>query len=91
MTPNAQLGNGSANRLGYTNPAFDALMTQVFTEMDTPKRRVLLSQATKIITDDVSVIPLFHVVYTWAARKGVATYKPAVLLMNQGVLATPGG
>lgn len=91
MTPDPKLGNGTANRLDYSNPAFDAVMTEVFQEMDTTKRRALLSTATKMITDDVSVIPLFHVVYTWAARKGVATYKPAVLLMNQAVLATPGG
>jgi peptide/nickel transport system substrate-binding protein len=91
MTPNPQRGTGSSNRLAYSNPTFDALMNQVLTEMDTPKRRALLAQATKVLTDDVSVIPLFHVVYTWAARKGVAAYKPAVLLMNQGVLATPGG
>ena len=35
-----------------------------------------------------SVIPLFHVSYSWAARKGVA-YKAAPLLMNQAVLASP--
>jgi peptide/nickel transport system substrate-binding protein len=88
MTPDAAKGDGTANRLAYSNPAFDALMHRIFATMDPTERKTLVAQATTMLMDDVPVVPLFHVVYTWAARKGVS-FKPAALLMNQAILATP--
>ncbi|MBM3522744.1 MAG: ABC transporter substrate-binding protein, partial [Alphaproteobacteria bacterium] len=88
MTPNAERGDGTANRLHYSNPVFDQMMFKVFAEMDETKRRAMVAEATRLLMDDVPVIPLFHVAYTWAARKGI-NYKAAPLLMNQAILASP--
>lgn len=88
MTPNAARGDGTANRLHYSNPAFDQIMGRVFSEMDEGRRRAMIADATRLLMDDVPVIPLFHVTYTWAARKGIA-YRAAPLLMNQAILASP--
>lgn len=88
MTVNKEAGIGSGNRLNYSNPEFDAVMNEVLVTIDDAKRHELLAKAVKLITDDVSVIPLFHPHYTWATRDGI-TYRPAAFLMNQAVLATP--
>jgi peptide/nickel transport system substrate-binding protein len=88
MTVNKEAGLGAGNRLNYSNPDFDVVMKEVLVTIDDAKRHELLAKAVKIITDDVSVIPLFHPHYTWATRAGLV-YEPAALLLNQAVLATP--
>ena len=62
---------GGLNAGGYSNPAFDALLPKIASELDTAKRTALMGDATAIIRNDVAYIPLHQQPITWAARKGV--------------------
>ena len=62
---------GGLNAGGYSNPAFDALLPKIASELDTTKRTALMGEATAIIRNDVAYIPLHQQPITWAARKGV--------------------
>ncbi len=62
---------GGLNAGGYSNPAFDALLPRIASELDTSKRTALIGEATAIIRNDVAYIPLHQQPITWAARKGV--------------------
>ena len=62
---------GGLNAGGYSNPAFDALLPKIASELDTAKRTALMGEATAIIRNDVAYIPLHQQPITWAARKGV--------------------
>ena len=61
---------GGLNIGGYSNPAFDALMPKIASELDMAKRNALMSEATSILRNDVAYIPLHQQPITWAARKG---------------------
>ncbi len=62
---------GGLNAGGYSNPAFDAVLPKIASELDTAKRTALMAEATNIIRNDVAYIPLHQQPITWAARKGV--------------------
>ncbi len=62
---------GGLNAGGYSNPAFDAVLPKIASELDTAKRTALMGEATAIIRNDVTYIPLHQQPITWAARKGV--------------------
>ncbi len=62
---------GGLNAGGYSNPAFDAVLPKIASELDTAKRTALMGEATAIIRNDVAYIPLHQQPITWAARKGV--------------------
>ena len=61
---------GGLNIGGYSNPAFDALLPKIASELDMTKRNALMAEATSIIRNDVAYIPLHQQPITWAARKG---------------------
>lgn len=63
--------NGSWNSGGYSNPAFDALVEQINTEIDMDRRNALMHEAWQVVTDDVAYLPLHHQVLTWAMRDNV--------------------
>jgi peptide/nickel transport system substrate-binding protein len=48
-----------ANRGHYRNPRIDALTDQIRTEMDQEKRKILCSEAQKILADDLPYLPLW--------------------------------
>lgn len=62
---------GGLNSGRYSNPAFDAMLPKIATELDTTKRNALLAEAVAIERSDVAYIPLHQQPITWAARKGV--------------------
>lgn len=62
---------GSANAGRYSNPELDALTARAASTIDDEKREELLRQAVKMAMDDVALIPLFHLVNTWATRAGL--------------------
>ena len=68
-TRTASAGGLNAGR--YSNPAFDALLPKIASELDTTKRNALLADAVTVMRDDVAYIPLHQQPITWAARKGV--------------------
>ena len=62
---------GVFNNGGYSNPAFDTLVDSIAVETDTAKRQALISQASKLLIDDVAYLPLHQQQIVWAARQGV--------------------
>jgi ABC-type transport system substrate-binding protein len=50
-----------ANRGYYRNPALDALIDQQRVEVDTEKRKAILSQIQKIVAEDEPYIDLWYV------------------------------
>jgi peptide/nickel transport system substrate-binding protein len=64
-------GKGGLNAGRYSNPKIDALIDQIATEADEPKRRTLIREALKLEKDDVAHIPLHQQPIVWASKKGV--------------------
>ena len=62
---------GGLNSGRYSNPAFDALLPRIASELDAEKRRALISEAVAITRNDVVYIPLHQQPITWAAKKGI--------------------
>jgi peptide/nickel transport system substrate-binding protein len=62
---------GVFNNGGYSNPAFDTLVDSIAVETDAAKRQALISQASKMLIDDVAYLPLHQQQIVWAARQGV--------------------
>ncbi len=63
---------GQGNRGRYSNPAFDAALTEARRTLDDARREALLQQATRIAMTDLGVIPLFYLANTWALRKDLS-------------------
>lgn len=66
--PNA----GQGNRGRYSNPEFDATLDKARKTLDDSEREMLLKKATEIAMDDLGIIPLFFLNYTWAAKQGLS-------------------
>jgi peptide/nickel transport system substrate-binding protein len=67
-TQDAKAGRGVSNVAGYANPALDALTDRALATLDDAKRAALFRAATQMITDDVAMITLFHLVNPGAGR-----------------------
>ncbi len=63
-------GAGAANRGRYSNPAFDAKLTEAQRTVDDTKRAALLGEVSEIGMKDFGIIPTHYQVNVWAARKG---------------------
>ena len=50
------------NANGYSNPAMDALVAQIATEIDEPKRKALVAQFQKLVMTDVPLVQLVEVI-----------------------------
>lgn len=68
---------GMFNNGGYSNPRFDALVDQIGTETDPPRRQELINQATRLLQEDVAYIPLHQQQVVWAARNNVQLVQQA--------------
>ncbi len=76
--------DGGNNQTGWSNPEYDALLEQAHSvEIDPAnpsealrKRSALLSQAERILMDELPVIPIFHYVTTSMSRTYVKGYYP---------------
>jgi len=67
----------TGNASGYSNPAVDALVPQIGSELDQAKRQGLIDQVIRIVQDDVGFIPLHQQGITWAARDNIELTQPA--------------
>lgn len=65
-------GMGTTNRGRYSNPKMDAVLAQALATVDDARREKLLREATELAIGDLGIIPLYHQVNIWAARKGIA-------------------
>ncbi len=75
-------GQAPAKRVGYSNPAVDALVDQAAKETDVAKRTDLYLQAEKMIIDDTPFIVLYQPVAQIVMKKAVTgyTYHPVILV-----------
>ncbi len=64
-------GLGALNRTRYSNPRFDATLTQATAEFDEAKRNALLADATAVAMHDYALLPLYWQKAIWAGRPGV--------------------
>jgi peptide/nickel transport system substrate-binding protein len=67
-TMNDEAGMGNSNRGHYSNDRYDALIRDVFTEVDENKRNELYKLAAEIAIRDLGIIPLHHQMNVWASR-----------------------
>jgi len=73
------LTDGGNNQTGYSNPAYDALIRQAYTERDETKRLGLLTDAEKIVLDDLPVLPIYSYTRKYLKAPWVKGYVPNVL------------
>ena len=76
MTYDKGAGTGGFNRGRYSNPAFDAKVTEALAEFDDAKREALLEEATAIGFGDHGIIPLYWQQVYWAGKSSV-DYTPS--------------
>jgi len=68
-------GLGTANRGRYSSASMDQLLAQGLATVDDAKREKLLVEAAGVAMRDRGIIPLYHQVNIWAARRGIG-YTP---------------
>jgi peptide/nickel transport system substrate-binding protein len=62
-------GYGTANRTRYTNPVVDGLLTETLATMDDELRQQKLERAINFAMADQPLIPVFHPIFDFAAKK----------------------
>lgn len=65
-TPDKSRGYGGTNRGQYSNPEFDAVLTDALATVDDDARQELLRKASRMGMDDWAIIPLHFEVTPWA-------------------------
>jgi len=68
---------GVFNNGGYSNPRFDALIDQIAVETTPARRQELITQATRMLQEDVAYIPLHQQQVVWASRTNVTLVQQA--------------
>jgi peptide/nickel transport system substrate-binding protein len=64
-------GDGDYNYGRYTNPKFDALVSEIKVEMNAEKRLALIRRALEVHNAEIHTLPLHRQVIPWAARANV--------------------
>lgn len=64
-------GAGESNYGDACNPEIDALIDKLEGEMNLAERQLMINRVTKLIQDEVHIIPLHRQMIPWAARKNV--------------------
>ena len=81
-------GFGTANRTRYSNPVVDGLLTESLVTMDDELRQQKLDRAIRFAMADQPLIPVFHPIFDFAARKGLVVTPQAQRRFN-GLMVTP--
>jgi peptide/nickel transport system substrate-binding protein len=68
---------GLFNNGGYSNPAFDQLVERIAVETNPGQRQQLITQASRLLQDDVGYIPLHQQQIVWAVRQGFEVVQTA--------------
>ena len=77
-TKQKERGYGPGNRNGYSNAEVDKLIEDGRASMDIEMGEKAFIKATEIAMQEYALLPIHHVVATWAAREGI-TYKNGAL------------
>lgn len=72
VTENAEDGLGAYNFGGYSNPAMDEVVKLAIVETDDAKRDALLQEATRLLMEDVGILPLHIQKSFWASKDNVS-------------------
>ena len=64
-------GRGASNNARYSNPAIDALIDKALSTVADGPREALLREAVKMAMDDLTFIPLYNQINTWAFKQAV--------------------
>jgi len=70
-TANPDKGWGASNYGGYSNPQMDTILDKAMAETDDAAREELLRQATRLVVEDVAVIPIHIQKNFWASRPDI--------------------
>ncbi len=89
MTRDPATGAGPFNRQHWSSPAMDALVAQAMRTMDPERRDAVTSQAMRLATEELSVIPIFYLRLTWASQRNRLRYDPDPRWYTNALLATP--
>lgn len=68
---------GVFNNGGWSNRQFDQLVDAIAVETNATRRQELISQASRVLHDDVGMIPLHQQQVVWAARNNVEVVQTA--------------
>jgi peptide/nickel transport system substrate-binding protein len=68
---NRDKGLGGTNRGRYSNPELDAVIEEALATVDPEAHDALLRQASRIVVDDVAILPLHFEVTPWALQAGL--------------------
>lgn len=71
QTYSKEAGTGGFNRVRYSNPEFDAMLTSAMEEFDYETRMKKLEDATRIAMNDQAIVPLYFQKVYWASRDGI--------------------
>jgi ABC-type transport system substrate-binding protein len=71
-TVNAAKRAGATNWARISDPRLDALIERSFTLLDDGEREKVLREAVKFVSDEVLMIPLFHLSLVWGLRQGLS-------------------
>ena len=70
-TRDDELGRGTFNVGGYSNPEIDALTAEILVETDLERRDQLIDEAWGLLHDDFGYLPLHQQALSWGVREGV--------------------
>ncbi len=62
---------GVFNNGGYSSPTYDALIGRIAVENNQARRQEMITEASRMLRDDVAYIPLHQQQVVWAARSNV--------------------
>ncbi len=68
---------GVFNNGGYSNPRFDELLNRIAVETDAARRQQLITEASRLLQEDVAYIPLHQQQVVWAARNTIQLQQQA--------------
>ena len=64
-------GSGAFNGGRYSNPKLDQLVDAIRVEPDLTRRRAMIGDALRMLTDDLPLIPLYRRTLTWVMRPNI--------------------
>jgi peptide/nickel transport system substrate-binding protein len=70
-TFDAKKGMGSVNRARYSNPELDAKLVEAMGILDDAKREKALQDVTRLLANDVGILPIHLQKNVWAMRQGL--------------------
>ena len=70
-TPDRGKGLGGTNKGRYSNPNMDAKLVEALATVDDTKRRALLQEASRLVMEDVGIVPLHFELASWALKRGL--------------------